>query len=235
MKQFSIGDLVSRAWDLAVKNWPIFVLLTFVSSMVEGLGFNYDTDLLTGLGQNPDPQVLIEAIQESMSFNTPLIILGMLISLYLGFVAWRMYFNAIRTGRPYETMAEAFKVDINQLAVFFVVSIVFGLIVGFGTCLCILPGIFLGVRLCYAPLLAAQGATFSESFSRSWALTKGHFWNIFLMGLTMIGIYILGFCACCVGIYFAQVIVYFMLALSLCFFQNSNDASTTDATYCRSC
>ena len=93
---------------------------------------------------------------------------------------------------------------------------VYGLIVGFGVCLCILPGIWLGIRLWYAPLLASQGASFTEAFSRSWEMTKGHFWQLFLMGLTMFGILILGFCACCVGVIFAEVIVYFMLVLS-CF------------------
>ena len=227
MKQLSMGDIVSRAWDLAVKHWPIFVLLTFVTSMVEGLGINYDSDLLLGMGQNPDPQVVLEALKESMTFNTPLMVIGALLSLYLGFVAWRLYVNAFRTGRPYESMAEAFKVDINQLAIFFVVEIVYAIIVALGFCACVLPGIFFAIRLWYAPLLATQGASFSEAFSRSWELTKGHFWELLLMGLTMIGIAILGFCACCVGIYFAQVIIDFMLVLSL-FFLMDGDGEPED-------
>ena len=227
MKQLSIGDLVSRAWDLAVKHWPIFVLLTFVSSIVEGMGISYDEDLLLGLGQNPNPQMLAEAMRDALVLNYPLISVGVLLSLYLGFIAWRLYVNAFLTGRPYESVAEVFKVDLNQLAIFFVVEIVYGIIVALGTCAFVLPGIFLGIRLWYAPLLATQGASFSEAFSRSWELTRGHFWELLLMGLTMIGIGILGLCACCVGIYFAEVIINFMVVLSL-FFLKDADAKPED-------
>ena len=30
MKSFEIGDIISRAWDLAVKHWPIFVLIVLI-------------------------------------------------------------------------------------------------------------------------------------------------------------------------------------------------------------
>ena len=214
MKQFSIGDIVSRAWDLAVRHWPIFVLLSLVTSLTSGIGFHYDTATLTSLGNNPDPQLVAEAIRQSFTFS-PWIIVSVLLSIYLGYVALNLYVNAYCLGRPYLTMSEAFKVDINQLAIFFAAELVYGLLVAFGLCLCILPGIYLAIRLWYVPLLTAtQGATFGEAFRRSWEMTRGNVWNLFLMGLTMIGIAILGFCACFVGIYFAEVITEFMLVVS---------------------
>ena len=214
MKQFSIGDIVSRAWDLSVKHWPIFVLLSFVTSLMSGMGIHFDAATLTSLGNNPDPQYVSEAMHEAITVS-PWIIVGVLLSIYLGYVAINLYVNAYRMGKPYSTMSEAFKVDINQLAIYFATELVYGIVIALGTCLCILPGIFLAVRLWYAPLLAAtQGASFSEAFRRSWEMTKGHFWDLFLMALTMIGIAILGFCACCVGIYFAEVIINFMLVVS---------------------
>ncbi len=211
MKKLSIGDIVSRAWDLAVKHWPIFVLFTLVQSLFSGLGINLDPVAYSQAITSQDPELIREAFQ----VNYPMLTIAALIGIYLGFILLKMYVSAHQTGRPYTAFGDVFKVDINQLAIYFCVELVCALIVACGTLLCILPGIWLGVRLWYAPLLAAtQGATFSEAFTKSWEMTRGHFWELFLMGLTMIGIAILGFCACFVGVFFAEVIVSFMLVVS---------------------
>ena len=211
MKKLSIGDIVSRAWDLAVKHWPIFVLFTLVQSLFSGLGINLDPVAYSQAITNHDPELIREAFQ----VNYPMLTIAALIGIYLGFILLKMYVSAHQTGRPYTAFGDVFKVDINQLAIYFCVELVYALIVVCGIFLCILPGIWLGVRLWYAPLLAAtQGATFSEAFTKSWEMTRGHFWELFLMSLTMIGIAILGFCACFVGVFFAEVIVSFMLVVS---------------------
>ncbi|MBR0273404.1 MAG: glycerophosphoryl diester phosphodiesterase membrane domain-containing protein [Bacteroidaceae bacterium] len=215
MKEIKIGDLVSRAWDLAVKHWPIFVLLTLINSIVTSMGTNVDSDVLTEIQNVTTPAAQFELLTEAIQTNYLLLFIGALIGIYVSFVAYRMYVSAIRTGKPYVSFGEALKVDFNQVAIFFCVSLVYGIIVSFATCLCILPGIFFGIRLWYAPLIAAtEEASFSEAFSRSWNTTKGHFWELFLMGLTAIGIAILGFCACCVGYYFAAVMIEFMVILA---------------------
>ena len=215
MKKIVIGDIVSRAWDLAVKHWPVFVVISIITSLCSNFGLGYDPSLLTGLGQNPDPQAMAEALREAMNVNYPLLLIGLILATYLGFVVCRMLYNAATIGRPYTNLGDAFKVDFVQVCVFFCVEIVFGLIVGLGTCLCILPGIFLAIRLMFAPMLVAvDGVSFGEAFTRSWQMTKGSFWDLFLLGLTAIGIAILGLCACCVGVYFAEVIINFMLVLA---------------------
>ena len=214
MKKFVIGDIVSRAWDLAVKHWPIFVLLSFITSMCSGMGMNYDESVLTNLGQNPDPQVVMRAVSDSMQFS-PWIILGVLLSLYLGFITYRMLYSAATTGKPYENFVDALKIDINQFAIFFCAELVMGLAVGLGTLLCILPGIFLAVRLFFVPLIVAvENVSFGEAFSRSWNMTKGNFWSLLLLGITAIGVAILGLCACCVGIFFADVMINFMAVVA---------------------
>ncbi|MBQ8936562.1 MAG: hypothetical protein IJ066_02375, partial [Bacteroidaceae bacterium] len=65
MKKIVIGDIVSRAWDLAVKHWPVFVVISIITSLCSNFGVGYDPSLLTGLGQNPDPQALAEALREA--------------------------------------------------------------------------------------------------------------------------------------------------------------------------
>lgn len=229
MKQLVIGDIVSRAWDLAVKHWPIFVFIAFINSMLSNFMVTIDQNALMEAANSGDPDRIMQAYADSMTFNPITGTLAFLLVIYLGFIALRLYVNAYCTGRPYETMSEAFKVDFNQLAIFFAVELVFGIIVAIGCCLCIIPGIYLGLRLWYAPLLAAtQGASFSEAFKRSWEMTNGYFWKLLLMGITMIGITILGFCACCVGYFFAAVIIEFMLVIS--FFILKPEEPTVEAT-----
>ena len=214
MKKIFVGDTVSRAWDLAVKHWPMFVLLSLVKSLGSNLGLTVNKDVLSGMGQNPDPQEVAEAMREAMQFS-PWIIIGVLLSLYIGFITFRMLYNAATKGKTYESFGEALKIDINQFAIFFCVELAVGIIVGLGTVCCILPGIFLGVRLLFAPLIAAvENVSFTEALSRSWNMTSGSFWDLVLLGLTAIGIAILGFCACCVGVYFADVVINFMLVVA---------------------
>ena len=215
MKKIVIGDIVSRAWDLAVKHWPIFVVLAIINSLLSDLGVSVDQDVITEIKDMTDPSLQIKYLSEAIQTNSLLILIGVLGSTFVSFVAYRMYVNCIKEGRPYNSFLDALKVNFNQLAIYFCVMIAYAIIVGLGTCFCILPGIFLGIRLWFAPLIAAtEDVGFGEALSRSWNATRGSFWMLFLLGLTMIGIAILGFCACCIGFFFAAVIIDFMEILA---------------------
>ena len=215
MKKIVIGDIVSRAWDLAVKHWPIFVLFNIVSSLLSSGMYTYDSETLMEAANAGDPSALLRAYAESVSFNPLWGTICILLTIYLEYILLNLYVNVIRFGKPYETMSQIFKVDINQLAIYFAVNVVYAIIIVLGGCIFIIPGIWFAVRLIYAPMLAAtQGASFGEAFSRSWQMTKGNFWNLLLLGIVAILIAIMGFVACCVGYLFAAVIVEFMLVLS---------------------
>lgn len=218
MKKIEIGDIVSRAWDLAVKHWPIFLLITIISSFVSGIGVKVDPVTAMEALSATDPITQLELLEEAIQTNYIAALIGFLLNIYLSFLVLNFYVNAARNGKPYDSLAEALKIDFNQLAIFFCVEVCYAIIVALGCCLLILPGIWLAVRLWYAPLLAAtQGATFGEAIKGSWEMTKGHFWELFFMGLTMIGISILGLCAFFVGVFFAEVIIDFMLVVSFLF------------------
>lgn len=214
MKKIVIGDIVSRAWDLAVKHWPIFVLLVLLNSLLGSIGLSVDSSFADNLGQNPDPQVIMQALSEAVTV-TPWLIVGVLISMYIAFVMYRMLRNAVVNGRPYENLVDELKIDITQFALFFVVNLLYGIAVGIGFMLCLIPGIFISIRWMFAPyIMATENVGITEAFGRSWQMTKGNFWDLFLLGLVAIGISILGLCACCVGIIFAEVVVDFMLVVA---------------------
>ena len=214
MKQLSVETIVSRAWDLAVKHWPLFVLIVLIEQFLGNIGLSVDQTVLTSLGQNPDPVAISQALGESVKVS-PWIILSVLVSLYLGYVTYRLLRNAITTGKPYESLGDELKIDINSFAIFFAVDVVYGLAIGLGSLLCILPGIFIAVRWMFAPYIAAtEDVSFGEAFRRSWQLTQGYFWKLFLLGLVAILIGIVGLICCCVGYLFAAVIINFMLVVA---------------------
>ncbi len=222
MKTLSVGELLSRAWELSVKYWPIFVVLTIVESISSGFGISVDNGALAEIASADDPSSVMEAYSEAITLS-PWFMVAVLLKMYLSFVCVRMYANAVQTGRPYESFGDVLRCDIMQLATFIVVGIALGIIISVGLMACLLPGIILGVRLMYAPyLVVVEKASFAEAFKHSWALTAGHFWELLLTLLVYVGVLILGYCACCVGIIFAEVVAQFLLMVT--FFQLSHFA-----------
>ena len=86
--------------------------------------------------------------------------------------------------------------------------IVFSFSMALGMVCCILPGIYLGIRWMFVPFIAANNRdiSFSEVFGRSWQMTKGHFWELLLLGIVVIGINLVGFACCCVGLFVTCII-----------------------------
>ena len=226
MKKLFIGDIVSRAWDLAVKHWPVFLIIALISSAL-GILVRGDSSALMSLGNNPDPEEVYMALLQS--YNPVGIIVVVFVSIYLNYITYRMLANVMNVGQPYREgeLLDALKVDLAKFGLFFGVEIVFALAVAVASMLCVIPGLFLAVRWYFAPLIVVtENVSFSEAFSRSWDLTKGHFWELFLLGLTAIGISIVGLCACCVGIVFAQIIVNFMFIIAYYELKKADDETT---------
>ena len=226
MKKLFIGDIVSRAWDLAVKHWPVFLIIALISSAL-GILVRGDSSALMSLGNNPDLEEVYMALLQS--YNPVGILVVVFVSIYLNYITYRMLANVMNIGQPYREgeLLDALKVDLAKFGLFFGVEIVFALAVAVASMLCVIPGLFLAVRWYFAPLIVVtENVSFSEAFSRSWDLTKGHFWELFLLGLTAIGISIVGLCACCVGIVFAQIIVNFMFIISYYELKKADDETT---------
>ena len=225
MKKLFIGDIVSRAWDLAVKHWPVFLIIALITG-ASGALMNGDPYAFTTLGDNPDPAELYEALFQS--YNPIAVVVVLLLNVYLSLITYRMLANVMDFGSPYREggLMDILKVDLAKFGLFLGVEIVYCMAVSVGSTLCLIPGLFIAVRWCFAPLIAATGdITFSEALGRSWELTKGHFWELFLLGLTAIGIAIVGFCACCVGVFFAEIIVNFMIVIA--YYALKNDDTET--------
>lgn len=251
MKKFDIEGIVSHAWDLAVKHWPIIVSFWVVSFLinfaVESISVKTMIPNLTNiiLDSNSTPEDIRRILEFLFKRVTLLSFFEFLVTSYFTIVIFRMTFSAIRTGKLFVSVGEAFNVGFKRYVVFtcigMVTSIVYVVCYGIPSVyikftylssilthdinvswgiVCyiifsILFGIFLHIRLLFVNIaVATDNVGFGEAFSRSWNMTKGHFWELLLLGIEACGIILVGLFACCVGVLFAMVIVNFMIVLA---------------------
>lgn len=142
---------------------------------------------------------------------------GGLVSLLASLITVVLTIGALRTFVSDETerLPEAnFTEDLVWPGINFIVgAIVFGVIVGIGFVLLVIPGVFLLVTLVFwTVFVAVGGENFVEGMRSSWALTDGHRLRLFLLGVAVIVIEVVvsavfgigGIAGGFVGVLFAQ-------------------------------
>jgi hypothetical protein len=219
--QFTVGGVIDEAWALTKKHFPVFLLLTILSSIIAGIfQYAYYGPYLEFAMSNLDTTItedewmnMMVANGEIWNWVGKLSLTGIFVFLvnnYLVVVGGRMLHAAVYNERV--DMTAEFKNARHTYLYYLGVNIVFSLIVTIGCLFCILPGIFLAVRLMFAPMIAINHPelTFSEAFTRSWQMTKGHFWKLIGLYLLVILLNILGIICCCVGYLLTIVITYMM-------------------------
>ena len=219
--QFTVGGVIDEAWALTKKHFPVFLLLTILSSIIAGIfQYAYYGPYLELALSNLDTTITEDEWMNMMVANGEIwnwvgklslaYIFVFLVNNYLVVVGGRMLHAAVYGERV--DMTAEFKNARHTFLFYLGVNIVYLLIVTAGCLCCILPGIFLAVRLMFAPMIAINHPelTFSEAFTRSWQMTKGHFWKLIGLYLLVILLNILGIICCCVGYLLTIVITYMM-------------------------
>lgn len=98
-----------------------------------------------------------------------------------------------------------------KILTYFLASLLMTVVVGIGLCVFIIPGIYLALRLqFYQAFIVEENAGILQSLKRSWAITEGQTWPLFLLSLSMLGILTIGFILFVVGILFAIPVIYMM-------------------------
>lgn len=212
----SISDVTSKAWELAKKHGLILAVVIFavgaISQSIGLIGFPWGAYL--GAIAESDTDALL-AMADSMGAVSALSIVGGLLSI----VATAGIINIVlklTRGTMKSFDLEGFKMPFKTYANFVGATIISSIIICIGTILCIIPGIFLAARLSLVPayLIDHPDAGVGEAFNHSWEHTKGNFWNLFGLGLVYVLFCIVGLLCCCVGVYFAQAIGYFMITVT---------------------
>jgi membrane-anchored glycerophosphoryl diester phosphodiesterase (GDPDase) len=85
-------------------------------------------------------------------------------------------------------------------------NVVVGLIVGIGIIMLIVPGIIFACRLAFVPYLVIdREMELTEALNKSWEMTKGYGWDIFLMGILAFFVVILGLIALIFGVIISAI------------------------------
>ena len=233
--QLSIDNNLSQAWGLTKKHFLVFLLLMIIIQIIGGIpsGIQY-ADYMKVLAATGDPemaqQILLETAASTQITGAIATIICLIIQMYPTIVTYRMANDAAKGEKP--DLADRLKDGFRGLGFFLIVDIAFIICIWLGTICCLIPGIFLVVRFIFAPVIAAlhPERSLKECFAQSWQITKGNFWNLFLLGIIAIFLNILGLICCCVGVLVTSIITYFMLILAYRTLSGEAEEKTEDFT-----
>lgn len=209
MKELSVSDSISQGWELAKKHGLLLAVFVLVIGIVMSLlnSFAMPSGFMEEYAkvlQGGDPESLQRLALQMSAGSTVISVIQTVIEVFFmaGFCATIM--KLVR-GIMEKVSLDGFKMPAMTYLKYFAVCIIIGLVVGIGSVLCIIPGIFFAVRLAFADwyILDHPEAGIGEAISASWNMTKGNFWSVFGLLLSEIGIILLGFLCCCIGVYFA--------------------------------
>jgi hypothetical protein len=181
-ERFTIGEAVRYGWDIMKDNLAFLLAFVLILWLAEAI----PSGLQAGLGRN------------SAGLNVIFGIIGFIVSFFVGMAY-------IKAGLRYTAGEQADFTDLYSayphLWNYFLGAILYGLIVLGGLILCIIPGIYWGVKYqFFGYFIIDQERTPTNALTRSGQVTQGIKGYLFLFNLAQLGIMILGFLACIVGI-----------------------------------
>ena len=186
-KKFSIDEAIQFGWKTTKDNLGFFV------GLLVAVGLIYII-----------PSIVIEAVKEKNAF------LGAIFSIADWVLVTVVSIGLIRISLNFcdgkkMTLEEALPVLFNQYRLFFkilVASILYNLIVGTGLILLIIPGIIWGIKFgFYEYFVVDKGADAVDSLKKSSAITKGVKWDLFVFGILLAIINLIGSVCLLVGLF----------------------------------
>lgn len=171
---FSVGDAISYGWNATKNNLGFFILAFLIIWVVEAI---------------------LSYLNGALSRNAPLI--GFLFGLIVYVIGLFFQMNLIKIGlevfdNRQPRLEDLFVVPAHWVS-YLIAGIIFGIVVGIGFVIFIIPGLFMLTRwLFFGYAIVDQGADATQSLGASWQLTRGHFWGVFLLVLALFVINIIG-------------------------------------------
>ncbi len=206
----TLNNVLKDAWEIGKKKCGFLVLFGLASAIVGSLSSkSSNQDSIKVLQKIAEGDMQGAKAMQELAKNPPmssvdfiLIIIGVLLSIYVSIALYR-YVKKIVDDEDVD-FKELLNSSVKVYGMFFVKSLLYGLAVGLGLMLCVLPGIYLLVRLAFVQYIAANEPelSVSETFSKSMNLTKDKFWDLLGYGIVAILIVLSGFLLCCVGYLF---------------------------------
>lgn len=223
MNGLNIDSIFGRAWTLSKKHWPLLLILVIVSSMtgqvvsacLQPSAADQIRMITAMMDNNYDEVTRIASGGSGALLGVKLavaVVISCLLSWLIQMIMQRVSWQCVTTEEI--DLTAQFKNCLKGYLHYLGVCLVYTIVLVLATFCCILPGLYLTIRLMFVPIIAANRPELSlgETFSRSMRLTKGHFWTLVGYGMVSFVIVIVGFLCCCVGVLFSEVILLLFLA-----------------------
>jgi len=181
-----VGACYKNGWR---QLWKYILELLLISSIslvisLSGHGFYVAAQKVEGI--------------ESVFCNILALLFTILLSLPINYGVSFAYLKAARGDQL--KVKDMFAVFGNYLNAVLANLLVVAIII-IGTAFLIVPGIIFACRLAFTPYLVVERKMeVIKAVKGSWRITKGHSWQVFLIGLLVIPIFIAGLICCCVGV-----------------------------------
>lgn len=215
-----IGNALNAAWEYAKKYGLLIAVIYLLMDLLTGgldqiSGPSVNQEAYQALGEAIGRQDWESAGSIAQSLNTGFPVGGIIGAILKLIVSVGLYNLALglMAGRFSEVTFDAFKLPFATYLKVFVVNLITGIIVFVSTLCCIIPVFFVAPRIIFAPVYQVEHpeAGIFESISASWNMSSGNTFSLLGLGFIIVGIAIVGFCCCCIGVYFAAAIELFAL------------------------
>ena len=215
-----IGNALNAAWEYAKKYGLLIAVIYLLTDLLAGgldqiSGPSVNQEAYQALGEAIGRQDWESAGSIAQSLNTGFPVSGIIGAILKLIVSVGLYNLALglMAGRFSEVTFDAFKLPFATYLKVFVVNLITGIIVFVSVLCCIIPVFFVAPRIIFAPVYQVEHpeAGIFESISASWNMSSGNTFSLLGLGFIIVGIAIVGFCCCCIGVFFAEAIELFAL------------------------
>jgi hypothetical protein len=183
-RPMGIGEILRTALQLYRRHWR--TLLTIAAVVVVPLTL---LQYLLGDMIHAQGETIRNGVVETASWSVG--IAGLLAAL-VGILMYLVLTGAITRAVAAEVAGEdpgveqSYRFGFHRLGPVLLVSVLVGLAIVGGLILFIIPGIYIGIRLCVSiEALVIEGRRGTEAMGRSWGLVGGHWWHAF--GTVVVG------------------------------------------------
>ena len=215
-----IGNALNAAWEYAKKYGLLIAVIYLLMDLLTGgldqiSGPSVNQEAYQALGEAIGRQDWESAGSIAQSLNTGFPVGGIIGAILKLIVSVGLYNLALglMAGRFSEVTFDAFKLPFATYLKVFVVNLITGIIIFVSVLCCIIPVFFVAPRIIFAPVYQVEHpeAGIFESISASWNMSSGNTFSLLGLGFIIVGIAFVGFCCCCIGVYFAEAIELFAL------------------------
>ena len=178
-RPLGIGEILSTALQLYRRHWRTLLAIAAVVVVPITLLHYLLGDLVRTQGETTRNGVVVETARWSVGIAGLLAALvGILMYLVLTGAITRAVAAEVAGEDP--SLEQSYRFGFHRLGSVLLVSVLVGLAIIGGLILFIIPGIYIGIRLCVSiEALVIEGRRGTQAMGRSWELVGGHWWHAF--------------------------------------------------------